>query len=149
MTLRQALNRHPFIAAGVAVLILVFLTFRWFRNPAPEDVAFYTTDDGATLFTDDLRKLPPFDHDGSPAVKAMVFTCDGGQHQFVQYLFKYSDDVKQQLEASHARDLIVPGLIKRPGDGQWIEQNDPKAFKILAPKCPAGDGPGPFRQVWP
>jgi len=155
MSLRQALNNHPLIAASVSILILVFLVFlallafRGSGNPASDQLAFYTTDDGATLFTDDLFKLPPFDHDGQPAVKAFVFTCDDGQHRFVQYLFKYNDKLKQQLEAAHARFTMAPGLIKRPGDAKWIGQDDPRAFKILVPKCPDGSGPGPVRQVWP
>jgi hypothetical protein len=152
MTVRQALNSHPFVAASVAILILVFLALlaiHGSRDPGSDQLAFYTTDDGATLFTDDWMKVPPFDHDGKVAVKALVFTCNNGQTHFVQYLYKYSDQAKQQIEALHTRFPMTPGLIKRPGDSQWISESDPKAGRIVAPKCPDGSGTGPFRQVWP
>ena len=49
-------------------------------KPSPGS-AFYTTDDGATLFTDGADRLPPFDHDGKAAVMAAVFSCDNGKHR--------------------------------------------------------------------
>ncbi len=112
----------------------------------PKTLNFYTTDDGVTLFTDDSQKVPPFDHDGQQAVRAFVFTCDNGQHQFVQYLQKYSDEVKQQLETSRAFGTFANGLIKRPGDVKWISESDPKAQVIMLPKCPDGSTP---RSVYP
>jgi hypothetical protein len=151
MEVRRALNRLLLIAASIVIVLLVFLAFRWsgITRGQPVNMAFYTTDDGATFFADDLGKVPPFDHDGKPAVEAFVFTCDDGQHHFVQYLRKYSDEVKQQLEATHTTVTLTPGLIKRPGDAKWISETYPQASTIMTPKCPDGTGPGPIRPVWP
>jgi hypothetical protein len=153
MGIREQLNRNQTasIAASLSVVLLVviWLYARGSGPSIPKQLNFYTADDGATLFSDDSQKVPPFDHDGRQAVRAFVFTCDDGKHQFVQYLQKYSDDVKQQLETSHPFGSMGNGLIKRPGDANWTAESDPKAQDITRPKCPDGTGTGPFRQVYP
>jgi hypothetical protein len=147
MEIREQLNRHQTasIAASLSVvaLVVIWICMRSSGTSIPKQLNFYTTDDGATLFSDDSRKAPPFDHEGQPAVRAVVFTCDDGKHQFVQYLQKYSDEVKQQLETSHSFGAIFIGLIKRPGDAKWISESDPKAQAIERPKCPDGSNPRP------
>jgi hypothetical protein len=154
MGIRDQLNRNQtvsIIASLIAiVLVLVWICVRSSGTSIPTQLNFYTTDDGATLFSDDSGKVPPFDHGGQQAVRAFVFTCDNGQHQFVQYLEKYSDQMKQQLETSpHEFGMIANGLIKRPGDAKWISESDPKAHAILQPKCPDGNNTGTYRQVYP
>ena len=72
----------------------------------------------------------------------MVFICDDGQHQFVQYLQKYSDDAKQQLEKPHSFGSTFIGLIKRPGETKWISESELKARSIELAKCPDGNNPG-------
>ena len=142
MEIRVLLNKHKavslVVSLGAIALVLISICMRSRGTSIPKQLNFYTTDDGATLFSDDSQKAPPFDHGGQQALRAVVFTCDDGKHQFVQYLQKYSDEVKQQMERSHSFGAINIALIKRPGDAKWILESDPKAERIERPKCPDG-----------
>lgn len=154
MRIRENINKHPVLKIGLSVafaaVAVVYVAYQLAGSAAPpKPMAFYTDDDGASLFSDELEKIPPFDHNGRTAVRAFVFTCDEGQHRFVQYLQKYSDPVKQQMESGHLRNEVMLALIKRPGPGDWIAESDPKAARITERKCPDGMGAGPFRQVLP
>jgi hypothetical protein len=153
MGIREQINRHQrtsiAVSACVVIMVVALISFENVGSGLPKQLNFYTTDDGATLFTDDWRKVPPFDHDGQQAVRAFVFSCDGGQHQFVQYLEKYSDAAKQQIEASQSRDQLQMGLIKKPNAKQWIAESDPRAAGIIKPQCPDGNSSGTYRQVFP
>jgi len=37
--------------------------------------AYFSDDDGKTFFVDDIEKIVPFDHDGKPGFRAMVYQC--------------------------------------------------------------------------
>jgi hypothetical protein len=140
------------VATGLALCFIAWTLMTPTPNTAgPPDEAFYTTDDGKTLFADDAAKVAPFDHDGRQAVRAYVFTCDGGTTGFVQYLEKYSDEVKRQLEPQSGRPGWRPptsmALVKRPGPGQWVPGMSQEASRLTLPSCPGGKGPP--RQVTP
>ncbi len=147
MGLRERLNRHQGVSIlaslSVVALVVLWSYMRTSEPSIPKQLSFYTADDGATLFSDESKKVPPFDHDGTQAVRTVVFTCDGRNQKFVQYLQKYSGEAKRQLEAPHSFGLIVIGLVKRPGDGKWISESDPKAAAIERPKCPDGSDARP------
>ena len=116
--------------------------------------AFFTTDDGATLFAEDISRISPFDHDGREAVRAFVFTCDGGKHQWVQCLQKFEADAKRQLEGYNPQKggrlpSRVSTLVKRPGASGWNSAADPRSTDIVEPHCPEGMGAGRIEPVLP
>jgi hypothetical protein len=149
MGIQEQLQKWPkTTVCGAIVLIVAGVVFsaHAIRNggrpavPAFHEQAFYTTDEGATLFADSVFKFPPIDHDGASAVRAYVFTCDGGRHQWVQYLEKYGNAEKDKLEA-HASDAgSVQPLVKVPGKGDWVPERDRRGIEISTPKCPDGGG---------
>jgi hypothetical protein len=131
--------------------------------------AYYTTDDTspagalAALFVDDNGKLVPFEHDGRPAYRAYVFTCDGGKTTFVSHLERYTPDGLRKMRqllakggrgtpaaAAVEQDVILTGCeIKRPGDSAWVlNGNDQLAGPILNVRCPDGTRHG-LDAVWP
>jgi hypothetical protein len=159
MGLRESINERPGLSvavAGVGVALVAVVAIAQLHNghsvPLPQFAtqAFYTTDDGATQFPDDINKVAPFDHDGQQAVRAWVFTADGGKHQWVQYLEKYSADAQAQLaRQQNAResgivqraDPIALGIyVKRPGPGKWIRLADAKSSEITRPIAPPDMG---------
>ena len=157
VNIRLALNQHrrPVIACAVAiVLTVVVFSYRSLsvrgRPPLPDFPAssFYTDDDGATLFTDEIRKQPPFDHNGKPAVRAYVFSSDGGKHRWVQYLEKYG---ALMAKGGATDDPAVPPLrlFKKPGDQEWIGVSDPRVPDVITPRIPAGFDPGQIEPVSP
>lgn len=117
-----------------------------------EASGFFTDDDGQTLFTADLMSVPPFDHNGREAVRAYVFTTDGGNTRFVAYLEKYAPQAKQAIEKFRAELLKNPSqppsavaleqigqgtLVKKPGQGNWVSVKDYASFaKVVQIQVP-------------
>jgi hypothetical protein len=161
MDMRATLNAHPRTTL-IALLGIILLMFAYSfpramhrtRHGPPAAAAFYTDDDGQTLFVDVPGLLTPFDHNGKPAVSAAVFTADNGQHRWVQYLQKYNDDAAQQF-SSAAGNHVQPTaaqlfttmrdfLVKKPGAETWIPVTDPAAQELMQPTIPEGMGSGPI-----
>ena len=122
--------------------------------PHVQTKSFYTCDDGATLFEDMASLVPPFDHDGKPAVRAYVFSCDRGRNRWVQYVEKYTDLAKQQVEGKAPVADGGPGpmdglLIKKPGATEWVHPSDPSAKALMNAKCPDASASKPPEQVFP
>jgi len=86
---------------------------------------FFTTDEGKTLFPIEATTRAPFVRDNKLAVRAHVYSCDGGKTTFVAYLSKFSPVAQEPL-------------VKRPGMTQWFPLDTPGAAIILQVKCPEG-----------
>jgi hypothetical protein len=84
---------------------------------------FFTTDDGKTWFADEASKKAPFLHDEKPAVRAHVFSCDGGKKLFAGYLSKFSP-------------IVNESMVKRSGETAWTPVSATTAVKIMDVKCP-------------
>jgi hypothetical protein len=112
MGLREKLQKKPYlIFLGIFILICVVVILIELSGRRPSTAAFlgkgfYSDDDGATWFMDDVSKGSPFDHNGKQAYRAMVYRCAGGK-PFVAYLGKYSDKQKAQMDAETAQ--LPPG----------------------------------------
>jgi hypothetical protein len=155
--IREKLNENPAITTGATLVIVliavIFIVWQLIpHNPPIATKDFYTDDDGATYFTDDIKLVPPFDHNGKEAVRARVFQCPGSG-KFVGYMEKYSPNAKKQLDAAMSKpatqgppafdpmleaNLINGRLIKKPGEGKWVNQQDPTFQKIVDVHCPDG-----------
>lgn len=169
MGIRESLNQNPAITTGVTIGIIVAALFwpfpRWGivwqlfgSDDMPGEVTemYYTTDDGANYFADDVHKLSPFTHDGKEAVRCYVYTCDNGKTKFVAYLERLTQDAKKKMEAAQEalkkadpNQPPPPGTdteiiqqegteVKKPGDAKWVKRNTPEGDKIIQPTCPDG-----------
>lgn len=119
-------------------------------NPFAPAKAFYSVDDGKTLFTDSSDRDSPFDKDGKQALRVMVFTCDGGKTKLAGYLQRYTPLGAQKMAALREQQRKNPGKlpgldptlaenieIKHPGDKDWVKQSDViNAKRILDVRCP-------------
>ncbi len=159
MGIREKLNDNPGITTGVtaAIIIIALGLIIWQATgnsgPSIPTKAYYSIDDGATYFADDINLIPPFEKDGKPAYLAMVFQCDGGK-PFVSYLQRYTKDAKAKLEAAKNKPPAEGGdmmiyeevrmngtEVKKPGTGDtgWVKQADyQRSSEITSPKCPDG-----------
>jgi len=138
------------VSAAVILVAFGFIIRSNLAGPSPRKAptkAFFTTDDGNTLFVDDFAKATPFDHNGLQAVRAVTFTCDGGQHHWVQYLEKYANDAGSPAAEARASDLLKARaqgmgkglLVKRPADLRWVAPTEYASFSaICLPKAPQG-----------
>lgn len=86
-------------------------------NGKPPSKNYFTVDDGQTWFADSANKLPPFDHDGSKAVRCYVFKGSNGK--FAGLLEKYSDDTLNRLSHEAKPPSVIPILVKKPGEKEW------------------------------
>ena len=162
MHVRAFLNRHPVATvAVVGVLTALAVASIVIQSRPASEISliprkdFYTDDDGATWFADDVDKLTPFDHGGRPAVLAHVFTCDGGRTKFVGYLERLPDGAadafraKMHLPANSVPESddvaeVIGSLVKHKGDGDWVASSDAGRFKeITRVHCPDGGAAPP------
>lgn len=152
MGIRETLNKNPMITTGatIAIIILAILVIVWeilpARPPRAPTKSFYTDDDGASYFPDDINRVPPFDHNGKDAVRCYVFSCPG-KGKFVGYLEKYTKDMASKILAAKASsnmdaldqlDTDSGREVKKPGDAKWIRvaTHDAEAENITNVKCP-------------
>jgi hypothetical protein len=168
MGLREIVNRQRTTVIVVSVIVtvgaLVSLALRNADNSLPlsNDRAFFSTDDGQTYFEGPNDKVPPFEHEGRTAVRALVFRC--GKTEWVGFLEQYNREAKQALEAAareatkanpdpavlqKAGHLGRSGIeIKKPGEKTWHGSSTPPAVAAKAIQCPEGDAshvPTPVR----
>ncbi|HYO09653.1 MAG TPA: hypothetical protein VER17_11835 [Tepidisphaeraceae bacterium] len=163
MGVRETIEQHKAWAAGIAVVVVIAaaaLAWRASNSSAGGEravaaqQAFYSVDDGANFFTAAADQIPPFDYNGKPAVRAIVFACDG--KNFVGYLEQYGPAARAALQA--VRDAAQRGdkqvapagpvagdvEIKKPGaSGKWVSRRSPGAAEILNVTCPGGGGGTP------
>lgn len=170
MGIRESLNENPAITTGVtagiigiAILFIVYQIF--FSGPGTGSIIteqYYTVDDGANYFADELSKLTPFDKDGKPAVTAYVFRCDGGD-EFVGYLERFTETVRKEAaklgpaaaenpeQQMQLEMLKQQGReVKKPGAGNWVDAMSPEGMQVTAVQCPGeGDDAGELEPVYP
>ena len=137
-------------AVGLIVIGLAFIISQLLQRQSGvrRMQAFYSTDDGATIFADDA-KMPPFDRGGAQAVQAFVFSCDGGKHRWVQYLMKFSDKALKQTEMHESLTAPDYGACKEAGNRGMGGGRQLDGCRIKEPKCPADQGSGQPQMVYP
>jgi hypothetical protein len=154
--IRETLNRNPAITTGatIAVIVLAIGVIVWEilppRAPRVPTQAYFTIDDGATWFPDDINKVAPFDHDGKEAVRCCVYKCSSTGTVFAGYLEKYTKAMQSKITAAKSSNSGEPDtldmdngrLVKKPqSSDKWvrIESNNPKeeqeAQTIIDVKC--------------
>jgi hypothetical protein len=151
--IREALDRNRASVIPAAIIVLVISLVVIIRHSTSNDrpsisaQAYYTIDDGATFFADDVSKIAPFEYRGQTAVRANVFQCDG--HKFVAFLERYTLDAKAKIEAAHGVGVgavMADGTeVKAPltGNAGWVNARKPEAAKLYAVHCPDGSSDQP------
>jgi hypothetical protein len=147
------------VVGAIALMTGAFLLLRTGAQPEagtqPQiDLAWYTTDDGKTWFSDAKNKLAPFDHKGAQAVRCWIYSCDGGNTKFAAYLERFTPAAKTRLDSLLAskqpaspgeiEQLMATGAeVKRPGDATWVSASSSRGLEIRDPTCPPGSGKHP------
>ena len=155
MSLRDALNKNPRLATGLAagIILVAGVAMLWSMMSTGGGTGtggagggvpqrYYTIDDGKTYFPDSYDKVPPFEKDGKQAVIAKVFRdLDNKGDPFVGYLQRYSAAGKKMVEdrlkaagggsMAPMEGLAPPVEYKKPGEGNWVSSSDPRAASLI------------------
>jgi hypothetical protein len=157
---RELINRNNQLMMGVAIagvaLALVSIIILWRHREGPPVLgagvqAFFSDDDGKTWFPDDATKIPPIDHNGKPAYRALVYRR-GDSASFVSCLESFPPEVKTHIEQKAGSNLLdlqnaefaaaSQMLIKKPGAAHWLKDTpatDAGFMKLItSPDCPDG-----------
>ena len=125
----------------MACLWIAVVQLRSSSRPAigviPEN--FYSIDEGKTYFTASSSNIAPFDYNGHPAVRALVFEASG--KQFVGYVERYKADTHAAKVAGTITPLqeLNGREVKKPGDTTWVPSSNRKAFStVTTVAAPAG-----------
>jgi hypothetical protein len=156
VSLREQLNEKPAISAGIVggilAILAIFVYWELQGGKAPTHSsaqAYYSTDDGKTWFADDFDKAPPFDHNGSQAVRCLVFKCSNSA-PFAGYVEEFTQEYHDQrsgirpVDAQHPPlDVSSNILVKKPGSKDWVLSYTPQGAKIMLVHCPDGSSETP------
>jgi hypothetical protein len=154
MEVRKVLQQHPAVATcatAVITVVAIFAIILELRgNPIPPvpTRAYYTTDDGASYYADDINLVAPYMHDGKEAVLARVLKGAGGK-KYVAYLSRYNAKQKEKIEKLLAQTPVDQNAValaresgievKAPlsGDHGWVPSLSVDALPIIqAPHPP-------------
>ena len=163
MGLRETIDRNPVpaTAAGAGLIVVAIVAIIWSsRSSAPPPVTgasglvHFTTDDGATWFTDSINKFPPFKKDGKDAVRAYVYRDAEGK-EFVSHMERYAPEVRRALAELDALPPEQRGLedpssaaggdgveVKRPKETIWLRASTPRGQQTMQPLSPSGKTDG-------
>jgi len=139
---------------SVVILILVAIAarsaLRNYRESTSGSVAakaFYTSDGGATYFTDAANLPVPLVREGKTIVRAQVVRC-GSDNPVVHFLARYTPEALAQLKSlrSDSQDAFARVRIERdgtelasPNTTAWFPVQSPEGAAIAnLPRCPAG-----------
>jgi hypothetical protein len=155
--LRTRERRMGALGAASISLALLFLTIQF--RPAHKyarDVAFFTDDDGETWYKDSVDDIPPYDHNGKTAVRAVIYSWAGGSKQFCGFLEQFPPKAKAAIEAAAASaqnhtppqtagniaygEGFSPSIeVKKPkSNDPWVLMNSKAATPVLSIQAPDG-----------
>jgi hypothetical protein len=98
--------------------------------------------------------VPPFEHDGKPAYRVIVYRCKADGREFVARLERYDDASRKRIAELVANpggtrspaamtrltQLLQQVEVKRPADSTWVAptpQTMQAYDRIMHPQCPA------------
>jgi hypothetical protein len=146
--LRDQINQKSavtgLVVGGVVLILLATIYFQLRGNHAAiasEMQRYYTTDDGRTWFADSQGQVPPFDHNGLPAVICLVFKASTSA-PFAGYLEKYTPQMHDEMTGvARPSGPVIPdsgALVKRPNDKNWFPLGSAAGRTIVLVKSPDG-----------
>jgi hypothetical protein len=161
--IRDTLSKNQPLAIGIISVVIIgaiaSIVWQAKSTEGKSAGAYFTVDDGKSLFVDKNTQMAPFTKDGKQAVRAHVFKCGG--KEVVGYLSRLTADSIQVLEeAKAARGTGKPPKnvyklasigtsgteVKKPGDPNWVTVASPTSGKIIGFRCPEG---GSAQEVFP
>jgi hypothetical protein len=129
-------------------------------KPKFSNKSYFSDDDGKTWYIDDARNIPPYDHNGRVAYRAVLFKCEDGK-VFVGRLERFDDASRDKIlkELKDGTPPLVAQfqynsriMVKRPGEASWAQPKEsdgaPSAtyLKLMRVECKDGR---PARPVSP
>jgi hypothetical protein len=110
---------------------------------------YFTVDDGKSHFVANASRIPPFDYNGSPAVRVYLFKCGSNGPPFASYLERYTPEAAKKMaelmkspsdDPMAIEELQMNGIeVKKAGGSKWVLRNTPAGEKLVNDiTCPDG-----------
>lgn len=154
MALRESISKNPTVVMGLAgaAIAIALGAILWQAATAgsassssdqTSPKVYFTTDTTsgpaaiAAMFADSADKLPPFDHNGKPAVRVRVWTTDGGTTRYVSHYERYTPKAIETLATlrqkfAHLGEDHIKAMTKEQlelGGGTEIKLVDTDAWR--------------------
>jgi hypothetical protein len=156
-TMRQKKGAMTGAAIGFVFLAAVSMAYQlWPQKHYSSTLTYFSDDDGNTWFLDSVDNVPPYDHDGKQAVRAVIYSYDNGSKKFCGYLMRFGPSVEKSVQAAIVAGAkkqppetpqgIMNGIefnasweVKKPNSTDpWFRITSPKAQEALQVKSPDG-----------
>jgi len=134
---RHKLSENKALGIGLGAVLLVvsfgIIGLQLFGGRSDDVVvatqAFYTDDDGATFFKDDINKVVPYERNGKQVYRCDVFQDADGK-QFVGLIYRYTDFGRREIEEYIAGGANDPDGLTRFS----IDQRGMQVKRVGAPE---------------
>jgi hypothetical protein len=157
--IREKLNENQKLTTGITIAIialtLILVLYQVMKGPddTPKPAkAYYTVDDGATFFADDLDHAPPYDYNGKQALKALVYDCGDGNRfvvavqrfnskahsKMMEYYSKPQGQRDEGIRLEFDSDRFWERKKPLTGDTGWVAASSAAGRQLLSVTCPNG-----------
>jgi hypothetical protein len=161
MGIAESLNKNKIWSIGVALVMVVVagVLLAVELKPAKQfsqKETYFSDDDGASWYIDDINNIPPYNHNGKEGVRAIIYNYDNGSKEFCGYLMRFGPAVKRRIDAAVANaavqsppataaqiaygiDFAQQAEVKSPGSkSDWVPMTDPRAAAVFSIHSPDG-----------
>jgi len=107
-----------------------------FNPTSPTGQFYFTIDDGKTWFPAPATTKAPFQHEGKSALRAHLYSTDGGKTFFVGFISKFSPIAGEMM-------------VRRQGSLIWTPMSAPAAGDMMTVKAPAPIAGKPPIEMFP
>ena len=154
----EEMRKKPWLkyaVMGAVVLAIGINAYHlWPEKKLSQTLAYFSDDDGKTWYADNRDNIPPYDHNGKQAVRAIVFSYANGSKQFCGYLLRYSPAVRKSImdavaagaahppalspyAIAYGMNFVTTSEVKAAGSSEpWVPSTSDKGRTVMSVKSP-------------
>lgn len=136
MGIRQTVNDNPVASVTLTAIVMLGTFFgvyvMFFRHPNAHThiKCYFCDEDGKNVFIDDAENVPPFDHNGKLAYRAVIFKCVDPQGKVIQEPFVQRVECYDEESRAEILKQIRNGIPAMAAEHQF---DSPTPFGLSGP----------------